>query len=136
VAIISRTPDQLLYLNFYRRREDGAFRESDLWRLRVCGPLIAAIAERHFSLDVPASCSLDLLMDVFRRLGPAARLSEREVQTCARIAIGYSTERIARELKISKNSVVTFRRRAFAKLNIATHKELFALVLSRRHRMD
>jgi hypothetical protein len=74
VSIISRTPDQLLYLNFYRRREDGAFRGDDLWKLQACGRSIAAIAERHFALAECGSCSLDMLIDL--GLPWAARLNE------------------------------------------------------------
>ena len=47
---------------------------------------------------------------------------------------GYSAEGIGLDLGVSTHSVVTYRRRAFEKLGIATQKELFSLVL-RRHRL-
>ncbi len=44
------------------------------------------------------------------------------------------SQTIAVDLGVSTHSVVTYRRRAFEKLGIATQKELFSLVL-RRHRL-
>lgn len=53
-------------------------------------------------------------------------LSERERQVCARILCGYGAEAIAQDLAVSTTTVKTFRRRAYAKLGIASQNELFA----------
>ena len=135
-SIIARRPDYLLYLNFYRSRRDGTFCEDDLRKLTVCSPLIGAIAEKHFSLTSPSACSVDTIIDVLRSADAASCLSPRELQTCARIAIGQPISHIAQDLGISKNSVVTFRRRAFAKLGLGTHRELFLLLLNRKHQLQ
>lgn len=56
-----------------------------------------------------------------------ANLSERELEVCARALYGQSIEGTALELGIGRTSVVTYRRRAYGKLNISCHNELFAL---------
>ena len=135
-SIIARRPDHLLYLNFYRSRRNGTFCEEDLRKLNACSPLIGAIAEKHFSLTAPAGCSVETMIEVLRGADAASGLSPRELHTCARIAIGQPIARIAQELGISKNSAVTFRRRAFAKLGLGTHRDLYLLLLSKQHRFQ
>ena len=99
--------------------------------------------ERHFALaDDAAASDLAAVQRVIagaavergRDGGGGAPLSEREAAVCARIVAGYSAEGIGLDLGVSTHSVVTYRRRAFEKLGIATQKELFSLVL-RRHRL-
>ena len=51
---------------------------------------------------------------------------------CAGSVAGYSTEALALELNVSQNSISTYRRRAYSKLNISTRSELFKLLLERR----
>jgi DNA-binding CsgD family transcriptional regulator len=60
--------------------------------------------------------------------GPA--LSEREAAVCVGIVTGHSNEAIALHLELSINSVRTYRRRAYAKLQITSQNELFALILN------
>lgn len=133
ISIISRNPNHLLYLNFYRRRQDGAFRDGELHKLNTCSSLVAAIVEKHLMLTAPQDHSLQSLINILQRVATGASLSPRELATCARIAMGLPIERIAAELGISKNSAITFRRRAFAKLNIGTHKDLYWLLLRNQH---
>ena len=54
-------------------------------------------------------------------------LSERELEVCARALYGQSIEGTALELGIGRTSVATYRRRAYVKLGISCHNELFAL---------
>ena len=54
-------------------------------------------------------------------------LSDRELEVCARALYGQSIEGTALELQIGRTSVITYRRRAYAKLGISCHNELFAL---------
>jgi DNA-binding CsgD family transcriptional regulator len=43
---------------------------------------------------------------------------------------GYSNEAIALDLDLSFHSVRTYRRRAYAKLQVTSQNELFALILN------
>lgn len=59
------------------------------------------------------------------RLGVrAAALSGRERQICARIAGGHSASSIAAELGIAASTVMTLRKRAYAKLGIHDRRDL------------
>ena len=138
-AIILRAPEGTLYLNFYRGGAHGAFTGAELERLRLTRDFLAAVVERHFAVvERSQECSLGQLLQVFGRPLPprSARLSEREAQTCARIVLGYSSEAISLDLGVSLHSAATYRRRAFAKLGIATQQVLFGIVLRHRRHLD
>lgn len=59
----------------------------------------------------------------------APGLTTRELQVCSRIVAGYTTEAIALDLGIAANSVATYRKRAYRKLRICSHHQLFSLCL-------
>jgi DNA-binding CsgD family transcriptional regulator len=108
-ALVVRAPNHALYVNLYRGLDRQPFGPGEL--AAVQRVIVEAATESG---------------------GPP--LSEREAAVCARIAAGCSAEGIGLDPGVSTHSVVTYRRRAFQKLGIATQKELFAVVL-RRHRV-
>jgi DNA-binding CsgD family transcriptional regulator len=57
-------------------------------------------------------------------------LTAREAEVCACIVHGMSSEGIALELGISVNTVRTFRKRAYSRLNICSQNELMKVVLA------
>jgi DNA-binding CsgD family transcriptional regulator len=57
----------------------------------------------------------------------APTLTERERQVCALIALGVSSEGIGLRLGISINTVLTYRKRAYARLGITSQNELLRL---------
>ncbi len=56
-------------------------------------------------------------------------LTPREQAVLARVLLGMRTEGIALDLHLKPASIVTFRKRAYAKLGITTQAELFARCL-------
>lgn len=58
---------------------------------------------------------------------PLAALSAREREVCLRILSGKKSEIIAGELDVTLSTVVTYRKRAYEKLGIASRAELFAI---------
>jgi DNA-binding CsgD family transcriptional regulator len=58
------------------------------------------------------------------------QLTRRECQVCARAAIGMTVEGTALDLGIGKTSVLTYRKRAYQRLNISSSYELSALVMN------
>jgi DNA-binding CsgD family transcriptional regulator len=81
-----------------------------LLRSRDRGDRIAALAARLHALD--------------------GRLPRRELDVLARILIGMTTEGIALDLRISENTVLTYRKRAYGRLNVSSQAELFALCVA------
>ena len=61
---------------------------------------------------------------------PLNTLTRRERDVCIAILLELSSECIARELAISLNSVLTYRRRAYQRLYVTSQNELFAMVMS------
>ena len=58
-----------------------------------------------------------------------AGLTPREEAVLGRIVSGISTEGIALDLDVKPSTVITLRKRGYAKLGIATQAELFARCL-------
>jgi len=59
----------------------------------------------------------------------APQLTEREIQVCAGIVCGLSSNAIAGSLGLSVNTVLTHRRRAYAKLRVSSLNELSHMLL-------
>lgn len=90
------------------------------------GTLIA-LAAKHVRLShqYDLSAAFDSLPDIDRCvLGAPENLSPREAQVCARILYGQLTAGIALDLGIGEETVVTYRKRAYQRLEIATRQEL------------
>ncbi|MFC3228562.1 helix-turn-helix transcriptional regulator [Marinibaculum pumilum] len=124
-----------LRLSFYRFRTHAAFGDSDVERVVNAGSFFLKAVRRHFGLARAAALnpmngelSIPLVEERMRQLG--IPFSPREIQVCSRILSGMTAEGIALDLEIGHNSVVTYRKRAYAKLGIATQNELFARCLS------
>ena len=58
------------------------------------------------------------------------KLSPREKEVALYIANGISTNAIAKKLGIKSNTVSTFRKKIFVKLNINSNVEIFKLFLN------
>ena len=57
------------------------------------------------------------------------KLSPREKEVATYIANGVSTNEIAKILGVKSNTVSTFRKKIFIKLNIATNVEIYKIFL-------
>jgi len=123
-----------LRLSFYRLRNHLPFGEAEKGTLVGSFRLFREAARRHYSLSSengidPATGlpSMGAMADRLANLN--CGLSEREVQVCCRIVTGMTTEAISLDLEIGAASVVTYRKRAYAKLGISSQNELFARCL-------
>ena len=139
-SLIMRAPSHVLYINLYRGIDRGPFTPGELRGVERACDMLLALLERHFALadDDAASdlCAVQRVIEGASSEAGRARLSAREAAVCARIVTGHSTEAIRLDLGVSQHSVISYRRRAFEKLGIATQKELFALVLRRHRRLS
>lgn len=122
-----------IYTNFYRIEASGGYSAAQLAALNRVSPLVAASIARHFQLvhraaptQGDAAATLQRAFD----LAPLNALTTRERDVCSRILRGFSSEAIARELAISLNSVLTYRRRAYQRLGITSQNELFSIVMT------
>ncbi len=115
----------IFYANFHRLSDSGAFAPAESSALARHAGVLAAALVRHRALVSAA-----------RRLEPVgcafAALTRREREVCAGILDGRTTEGIALALGVSRNTVLTLRRRAYARLGIGSQVELVRLALAVR----
>lgn len=123
-------------LNLYRSREHGHFSEADAIRVRERAALLAACCVRHDRLQqeraaAPGNIAAGARLETFTaRLADLQRgLSRRELAVAARVLAGMTSEGIAADLGIGLQSVLTYRKRAYAKLGVCGQRELFSLAL-------
>lgn len=118
-------PRQVYSINLYRRAPPGPFRSGEVQRLLAVAPLLRQVhrqvlAGRPLTASLPESLPESpgaAAAEAEQVLARVARnLSPRELQVCARIALGISADGIAADLGIASSTVLTLRKRAYAKL--------------------
>lgn len=120
---------QIFAVNLYRHRHQPAFSDRHLAAFETVGPVLLALAHKHVELAPPARSPRDWLAHWRGRLQlDAAKLTERELDVCARILAGWSLDGIAVDLGVSLTTVKTYRKRAFDRMDIHFRNELFSRV--------
>lgn len=121
----------VMIASIYRSHSQGVFQADEMQWFEEVGGLCANLIERHVgTMHWEFSDSVDKRCQRFKRIMAILRdhkLSAREAEICTLIMLGHTTCGIALELDISENTVGTHRKRAYAKLGIATQNELFSL---------
>jgi DNA-binding CsgD family transcriptional regulator len=130
LSLVIRRQSDVLTLSVLRSQNAGCFNTRDVNMMRALSGVLAAMVERHVSLLEPETLNnLTELSKLIAEIPSAAPLSKQEKAVCARIIAGYSTESIALNLGVSTHSIATYRRRAYAKLNVSSQNQLFMLLL-------
>ena len=119
----------LYLLDLFRSPKLGPFSAEDQRRIAEAARLVASIVGVHMTRHrinqaMSGNCRDDIAEQVVKFLG--AGLTRREAEVVSRIVMGMRTEAIAVELGIKAATVITFRKRAYAKLGVARQAELFA----------
>jgi DNA-binding CsgD family transcriptional regulator len=101
----------------------------EIWRLAVQVAMDSADRWNDHDLRHEA-LPPDLALQLFRRRLAALQrgMTQRELDVCARTLIGLTAEGIAIDLNIKKTSVLTYRKRAYARLGISSQTQLFRLL--------
>jgi len=117
-------------LDLYRTHRLGRFSNIDEAALTAAADLLANLIELHASLcqltvaTTTARQPQDILHIIVGLLGEG--LTPRENAVACRIAAGMGTNEIAEDMGVMPATVITFRKRAYAKLGIGSRAELFA----------
>ncbi len=129
VSIVKCQADEIVRLNFYRNKAQGRFTDADLHIVSQIANVLVQTLSKHDTMR-PVLNSEDRYQQYCGRLAATApQLTEREIQVCAEIVRGLSSEAIASSLGLSINTILTHRRRAYAKLGISSQNELSHMVL-------
>ena len=128
VTLIKRRETDTIKVHFYRRRDAGPFCASAVQRIAESSDVLLAFLARHAPLDQHAS-ALTLRRRFQAQLQDSfADITQREAQVCAAIAVGMNSEAIALTFGIRLNTVLTYRKRAYARLGICSQNELVRLI--------
>ncbi|MCV9938379.1 helix-turn-helix transcriptional regulator [Boseaceae bacterium BT-24-1] len=116
----------VIFLNIYRREASGCFADEELERFHRVAKAVATCAGSHDRLMRSETTALRPSQAATERMLRAAdpRLSVREAEICAGILRGDAIKEIANNLSLELSSVITYKKRAFHKLNISTRREL------------
>ncbi|MDH7795833.1 MULTISPECIES: helix-turn-helix transcriptional regulator [unclassified Beijerinckia] len=123
LSVVEARDGHVMRLNFYRRRGHD-FRDEDIDCLAQMADLLLALVQRHDAESCPRSEPDPELQFRERLVAIAPTLTAREQQVCALIALGLTSEGISLRLNIGLNSVLTYRKRAYARLGISSQNEL------------
>lgn len=115
--LFSPTPERRLAVNLYRSAQRGHFTPGELETLLPLGSLIAQVYKSRIASPtvVSGATTPEPLEEALNARAPG--LSARERAVCARIATGMSVDGIAVDLDIAPSTVMTLRKRAYAKLH-------------------
>jgi DNA-binding CsgD family transcriptional regulator len=126
LAINQVREDSSIRLNFFRA--DGFGSDHRAWILNSIDLLMPLLWRHEAALQARP---VDLRAEFRRRLAQRnPGLSGRELDVCMLIAVGLSSEGIGLELGISLNTVLTYRKRAYARLGISSQNELLRSIMT------
>ena len=101
------------------------------WLLEQIAEVVLASLQKHFSYVHALGGHNEFVMDRVLAEAPLfAGLTPRERVVCLGILTGYTSESIGINLSISVNSVLTYRKRLYEKLNISSQNELFMKMIA------
>lgn len=115
-------------LSLLRSDAKGQFSAAEVRNLsQIAATLLAVIAKHSGTrIDPPnLSVALTTLPEIEACIGTAPEgLSGREAEVCSRILYGITTLGIALDLNIGEETVMTYRKRAYHRLQIGCQREL------------
>jgi LuxR family transcriptional regulator, activator of tox operons len=126
LSISSKRGNSRIRLSFYRSAGDD-FSDEDVAHILESSSVLLALVARHsdeVSRDTPTEKGFQA-----RLLQLAPLLSRREREVCALVAEGVTSEGIGLRLNVGVNTVKTYRKRAYARLNITSQNELMKLMM-------
>ena len=125
---------RLIALNLYRREQGGPFDSRDVQRVEAHAPLLGSPRAQACRHDRRATALPRPWRPACRPrrtpAGAGARLTGRELDVLARALAGLTSAGIALDLGISLNTVLTYRKRAYGRLGVTSHAELFSRCLA------
>ncbi|HEY2020186.1 helix-turn-helix transcriptional regulator [Paraburkholderia sp.] len=117
-----------LSINLYRDRAHGVFAPGELERIESIAPLFAHAARAHYALTGQhQQGTATAMLARARRVCPA--LTPRELDVLRGVLDGASAAEIAERMGVKPASVVTYQKRAYARLGISNQRQLFALCM-------
>lgn len=134
ILLCGRSTGGAFGLSVLRADPHSPFASDAIERLGQCADLLVALLGKHADVcqrrpDV--ADALTRLPDIGMCIVATSDLPRREAEVCARILYGLSSVGIALDLCVSEETVKTYRKRAYQRLNIGSERELLTWYLAR-----
>lgn len=132
ILIAGRSDGVLSGLHILRSTGRREMRLTEIDELESMSSVLYSMVSRHIELAHKRQQSvapLDSLDQIEACILATGELTHRESQVCARILYGLSTHGISLDLDVGKESVVTYRKRAYRRLTISCQRELLVWYL-------
>lgn len=130
-SAVTAVAGQRVTLNLYRLRAGGPFSRSEYDWLEHMAPLLGALAAKQVEMagvQLRSRERADRIEALGARLhATCGALTPRERAVLARVMLGMTSQGIAIDLSIGLASVLTYRKRGYARLGVTSQAELFAL---------
>ena len=137
MVVCRRADDDSLGFNILsvlRSARGGPFLPDDVSRLESFADVLMSIIEKHDEVRIrqpSVTEALASIADVERCIARAPEAPpRREIEVCARIVFGLSSNDIAADLGIGEQSVATYRKRAYQRLGIPSRRDLMLWYLA------
>lgn len=127
MSIVSQKGNRCSTLNLYRHEISGRFQPKEVRRIERYAPVLNILVEKHvqsYSTGNSAEQAPKALI-MQRVVALGAKLSQREAEVCTLILLGHTSESIGLNIGVGHSTVLTYRKRAYAKLQISSANELF-----------
>lgn len=115
-------------VNLYRNLESDDFQPGAVEAMADAADILLPLLRKHEAIYRRPSTPISYsdYVEALQQVAPA--LSRRELEVCAGIALGMTSEAIALTLGIKLTTVQTHRKRAYARLRISSQNELMKLL--------
>jgi DNA-binding CsgD family transcriptional regulator len=127
VLVYGRCGSASFGLHVLRAAPCGEFSADVLSHLLWMSKTLISMLAKHVSFHSHAPCAANALSscaDIESCLLARSDLPKRELEVCARVLYGLPTVGISVDLQIGEESVKTYRKRAYQRLNIGSEREL------------
>jgi DNA-binding CsgD family transcriptional regulator len=133
LTVAASDEGQLVLLNLYRFGTSAPFAVGELAAMEGLSRFLAALAIKHvgaLGMLLRSRERGDRIAALATRLHARdGRLTSRERDVLSRVMLGMTSDGIALDLGIGLNTVLTYRKRAYARLGVSSQVELFALCM-------
>lgn len=119
LLVVDGQSQHIFYINFYSKK-NNAFAKGQFELLEHLSPLVGSLLLKHFRDERKQRGVIKSLL--------VSGLSQREAQICNMILKGHTAKSMGDELELSESTIITYKKRAFNKLNITRKSDLTRFV--------
>lgn len=127
VVLCGRRGDIDIGLSVVRTRESSKFQPEEIERLGSLADTLLECLTKHVSVLAHApdfSIAFTDLSEIESCLVARTKMPRREIEVCARILYGLTSLGIALDLGAGEESIKTYRKRAYRRLQLGSEREL------------